>query len=250
MSIAPDFVTDDVVRDMRAHAEAEYPREACGLVIAAGDGPKYLPRTNTAESPETDFRISPQAYAGAARQGAVLAVAHSHPSGPAHPSEADMAGQLASGLTWALVNVLRCSSGAVQAQAPLWWGPGAPVAPYLEREFVTGVADCYSLARDWYRNERGIILPDFARSDSWWESDGNLFAEHLAAAGFAPCDEPEDVGDGYIMQVQARVANHCAVYVGGGLLLHHLAGRLSRKEPVHRWRAHILYRVRHSGGGA
>lgn len=247
MRTKPDFATDDVLRAMMAHAETEHPREACGLIIMADGAPAYLPRENKAEDPVMDFRISPQAYAGAARKGEILAVAHSHPGGPAYPSHADMVGQLASGLPWAIVEVLQCATGAVQAQQPVWWGPGVPVAPLLEREFLPGVADCYALARDWYRTEWGVELPDIARAPDWWLSGGDLLAENLAAAGFERCDEPEEIGDGYIMQVQSGVPNHCAVYVGQGLLLHHLAGRLSKREPVHRWRSHILYRVRLRG---
>lgn len=247
MITPPDFVPQDATAAMLAHAEAEYPRESCGFLISLEGAVQYLPRTNSAENPEADFRISPQAYAGASRQGRILAVVHSHPGGPGHPSESDMAGQLASGLPWALIPVLPCATGGAHAQRPLWWGPDVPVAPLLEREFIHGLADCYALARDWYRTEGGVTLPDFARPDAWWGRGGDVLVANLTAAGFARTDEPEQIGDGYIMQIQSPVPNHCAVYVGGGLLLHHLANRLSRREPVHRWRALILYRVRLGG---
>lgn len=247
MNTPPSFITTAVIQDMQAHGEAEFPRESCGLVIETASGVCYLPRANSAEDPQADFRISPQAYAGAARQGRILAVVHSHPDCPSHPSESDMAGQLASNLPWAIVPVLGTQEGTGHSLRPLWWGPGVPVAPLLEREFVHGLADCYACARDWYRTERGITLPDFARPDAWWEKGGNLLVAQLASAGFVRCDdsdEPEQVGDGFIMQIQSQVPNHCAVYLGGGLILHHLANRLSRTEPVHRWRSHVLYRVR------
>lgn len=250
MMTPPNFVTRDVIDAMLAHAESEYPRECCGFVLSSGGSVRYLPRANSAESPEKDFRISPQAYAGATRQGQILAMVHSHPGGPGHPSESDMAGQLASDLPWAVIPVLSCPTGVAHAQRPLWWGPEVPVAPLLEREFVHGLADCYALARDWYRTEGGLTLPDFARPDAWWEHGGDVLMANMATAGFIRTDEPEQIGDGYIMQIQSPVPNHCAVYVGEGLLLHHLANRLSRKEPVHRWRSQILYRVRlHTGGG-
>lgn len=250
MIIPPSFVTLETKADMLAHAVSEYPRESCGLVLSVDGAAQYLPRTNSAEDPAADFRISPQAYAGAARQGQVLAVVHSHPDGPGHPSESDMAGQIASGLPWTVIPVLRCTTGGAHAQRPLWWGPGVPVAPLLEREFVHGLADCYALVRDWHRTEAGLLLPDFARPDAWWERGGNVLVANMAAAGFARCDEPEQPGDVYVMQIQSPVPNHCAVYVGEGLLLHHLVKRLSRREPVHRWRSHILYRARHQGGRA
>ncbi len=255
MRMPPPCITDQIMADLLAHAEAEYPRESCGLVVLVADGARYLPRANTADDPERDFRISPQGYAGAAKQGQVLAVIHSHPRGPQRPSESDMAGQIASRLPWAIVPMVATEGGRARAQHPLWWGPTVPVAPLLEREFVVGLADCYALARDWYRTQGGAELPDFARpdNDEWWQQGRSIIADQLALAGFARCDDPAPdgiglPGDGFVMQIGSSVPNHVAVYVGGGLLLHHLRGRLSRREPVHRWRSHIVSRVRLSGG--
>lgn len=256
MNTAPGFIFPAAIQAMLDHAEAEFPRESCGLVVETPEGVGYLPRVNSAEDPEADFRISPQAYGGAARQGRILAVVHSHPDCPvacqtvcpAHPSESDMAGQIASGLPWAIVPVLKTLEATGHALRPIWWGPGVPVAPLLERPFVHGLADCYALVRDWHRIERGITLPDFPRPATWWtlpiDHGGNVLLANMAAAGFARTDEPEQPGDVFVMQIQAQVPNHCAVYLGGGLILHHLANRLSRTEPVHRWRSHILFRVR------
>lgn len=243
--MGPDWLTDDAARAMAAHAEADYPREACGLIVRCPEGVQYLPRRNSAANPEADFRIPPQGYVGAARRGEILAVAHSHPRGPAWPSEADMAGQLASGLPWCIVPVRKPSAECpATADAAVWWGPGVPIAPLLEREFVPGIADCYALGRDWYRIERGVTLPDFARPDQWWLHGRDLLTEHLAEAGFVRTDEPAQVGDGVIMQIRCPVPNHVGVYVGGGLMLHHLTDRLSRIEPLYRWRSHVVCRVR------
>lgn len=253
MNTPPDFITEPVILDMQAHAVAEHPRESCGLVILPEGGEaRYLPRVNSADDPERDFRISPQAFAGAARQGRVLAVVHSHPGGPGHPSESDMAGQIASNLPWGIVPVQADVAGAGHALRPHWWGPGVPVAPLLEREFLHGLADCYALVRDWYRTERGVTLPEFARPHEWWtrpkDDGGNVLLDNMAVAGFVRTDEPEQPGDVFVMQIHAQVPNHTAVYLGGGLILHHLAGRLSKCEPAHRWRSHILFRVRLVGG--
>ncbi|PHM49110.1 peptidase P60 [Xenorhabdus hominickii] len=85
--------------------------------------------------------------------------------------------------------------------------------------------------RDWYRLERNIEIPNFARSEGWWNRGENLYMKHYAGAGFTECSGGLQVGDVIIMQVQANEPNHAGVYIGDGLMLHHLYGQLSNQVP-------------------
>jgi [CysO sulfur-carrier protein]-S-L-cysteine hydrolase len=80
-------------RDLEAHADAEAPNEACGL-LAFRDGvaERYLPGANEAASPYR-FQLrpgSPQDFF-LEDEGYELAVFHSHPTDKAEPSRTDMA---------------------------------------------------------------------------------------------------------------------------------------------------------------
>ena len=81
------------------HARAEYPREACGLVV----GDAYWPCENVAADPFDDFEISPAAYLAADATGDLAALIHSHPNGPNEPSGADRQGQEAMALPWVIL---------------------------------------------------------------------------------------------------------------------------------------------------
>ena len=81
-----------VRRELEAHADAEAPNEACGL-IAFRDGvaERFLPATNAAASPyrfqlephdPMDFYLEDEGYE--------LAVFHSHPTDKAEPSRTDV----------------------------------------------------------------------------------------------------------------------------------------------------------------
>ena len=81
-----------VRRELEAHADAEAPNEACGL-IAFRDGvaERFLPATNAAASPyrfqlephdPMDFYLEDEGYE--------LAVFHSHPTDKAVPSRTDI----------------------------------------------------------------------------------------------------------------------------------------------------------------
>jgi proteasome lid subunit RPN8/RPN11 len=77
---------------LAAHAEAEAPNEACGLVLLRdGVAERYVPGRNAAESPyrfELEFD-DPEIWF-AEDEGYELAVFHSHLASPARPSRTDV----------------------------------------------------------------------------------------------------------------------------------------------------------------
>jgi proteasome lid subunit RPN8/RPN11 len=77
---------------LAAHAEAEAPNEACGLILLSdGIAERYVPGRNAAASPyrfELEFD-DPEVWF-AEDDGYELAVFHSHLSAPARPSRTDV----------------------------------------------------------------------------------------------------------------------------------------------------------------
>ncbi|BAQ50283.1 NlpC/P60 family protein [Methylobacterium aquaticum] len=126
----------------------------------------------------------------------------------------------------------------------------------LGREFKHGESDCYSLMRDFYRLNFGIEVPDLARPDSWWEPDAegrhlNLYLDHYQWAGFGLVTsmQPSDwlPGDVLLMAIRSEVANHGAILLPDGKIIHHFAGSLSQIEPYSRpiWRDTTVAILRH-----
>jgi cell wall-associated NlpC family hydrolase len=143
----------------------------------------------------------------------------------------------ASGLPWVIVAVHKGVPGEIHR-----FEPSGYVVPLIGRQFHHGVLDCYTLCRDWYAREAGIMLPDFDRPDDWWD-DGHssLYLDNFRAAGFDVVtnnvrEHPEPLrrGDGILMQIRAKndVPNHAGVYLGEGRgwFIHHLYGRLSSRD--------------------
>ena len=173
----------------------------------------------------------------------MLAVVHSHPNGPLAPSAEDQGQQIATALPWGIV-----TTDGVTASEPLWWGDGIPPPPIEGRDFRWGPAgtdgkgDCYALVRDWYRSERGLVLRDYARDGAWQDENPLLYEEGWQAAGFRPVAE-EDLqpGDGVLFAIRSQgKANHAGIYLGAGILLHHLENRLAERTTLAFWRPSIL----------
>lgn len=224
---------ESTIAAINAHAERDYPRESCGLVVIAKGRERYIPCANTAQGTE-HFVLPAEEYAAAEDIGAITAIVHSHPDAPPQPSQADLVSCEASGLPWHIVRV-DLVDGAAKAgeMAPI--EPSGYKAPLVGRQFFHGVLDCYQLIVDWYAEERGITLKQFERSDNWW-NDGasDLYTEGFPQAGFAHIKDGElpQAGDVILMQIRAKngVPNHAAIYLGDGLMLHHLHGRLSSRD--------------------
>jgi proteasome lid subunit RPN8/RPN11 len=75
-----------------AHARAELPNEACGLVLFDGDtAVEYVPGENASPSPyHFELRIDPLVWVELNDRDVTQAVFHSHLSSPPRPSRTDV----------------------------------------------------------------------------------------------------------------------------------------------------------------
>ena len=78
------------------HARAAHPLEGCGLIVGPGpgEGQRFIPMENALAS-ATAYEIDPAQLIRTLRNlrdagEELVAIYHSHPSGPAHPSRRDI----------------------------------------------------------------------------------------------------------------------------------------------------------------
>jgi len=210
----------------QAHAIAEYPRESCGIFVNG----VFCAVENVAENPHDEFQMPADTWI---KYGAVQAIIHSHIADrhPLEPSAADMARQAETGVPWGIIH-----AGPDSASDVLWFGDHVLDEPLIGRQFVWNVRDCWQLARAYYWQKMRIKVPTVAVSPRWNHAGEDRFSQHIPEVGFVRIHEREvTIGDFALLQIRGQVPNHCAIMCDHEILLHHLEGRLSCREPAHRW---------------
>ena len=85
--------------------------------------------------------------------------------------------------------------------------------------------------------KKGIKLKDYDRTMTPLEFLKNpLFEDYAWRTGFRELrpDEPSEEGDVLLMSIMHPTLNHVAIFLGD-MVLHHLADRLSCREPYSEW---------------
>jgi len=211
------------------HAKDQDPKESCGLLLNIKGKEKYYPCNNLSMTQHQCFIIDPIDYVKADNLGEIIAIVHSHPITPPTPSQADRISCEHSNLPWYIVNP------KTEQWADL--KPEGYKAELCGRPWVWGITDCWSLVRDWYKEEKNIELVDYERSMTPEEFLENpLFEKYAKNTGFRELanDEALKKGDVLLMSILHPTLNHVAIFLGD-MVLHHLADRLSCKEPYSEW---------------
>jgi proteasome lid subunit RPN8/RPN11 len=216
-------------QDALVHAKEQDPKESCGLLLEIKGKEKYFPCKNLSTYSQQCFIIDPNDYVKAEEFGNILAVIHSHPVTPPTASQADKICCEDSKLPWHIVNPKTEQWG--------YYEPSGYKPPLIGRHWVWGITDCWSLVRDWYKEEKNIILRDWDRPTTPQQFlEKPLFESCAWRTGFRELRPDEKLinGDVLLMSILSPTLNHVAIFLDGDVL-HHLADRISCKEPYNQW---------------
>ena len=249
------------------HALSCWPEESCGVITPQG----FVPYPNVSSGDrKLTFAIPAEVWV----EHEILAVVHSHTNGNRHATRIDMEQQAVSGVPWMVI-----VNDEHTIQDVFWLGDEVPIPPLLGRTFRHGVTDCYGLIRDAYRLGRAALadepnaerrihnwpfeptlLMQMPRDHEWWTDPNdlnpgaNLYTANFEAAGFyaLDSDDPPEVGDVFFSRFHPGArhnpkVNHAGLYIGNGLLLHHVEGALSCRSPLHIYQRTIAQWVRYRG---
>lgn len=112
----------------------------------------------------------------------------------------------------------------------------------IGKQFAMGKNDCYSIFRAVFDDNLNIKFPNYARPNDWWlEENLNYYVDRYKKEGFQLLEDPslDDLQPFDVMLIaipdprdlKRIVTNHCAIYLGDGMVLHHRMGTLSSVVP-------------------
>lgn len=234
-------MTDEAKKIFYDFAVSQMPRESCAVVVIK-KGKEHLFICHNKSIFNDQFSIDPDDYAKASLMGEIVAIVHSHVYTSANPSEADKVACEATGLEWFICSV---PTGKWNSFKPTGYK-----APLIGRNWAHGVLDCYSLVRDYYKENLNVELMDFDRESEWWDKGFDLYCEeNFKKAGFVQVSISDlKKHDGLLMQIKSKVVNHAGIYLGNDQFLHHLNRRLSSRDVyAGYYRKHTIKVVRYAG---
>jgi cell wall-associated NlpC family hydrolase len=224
------ILSQKVTEAFKAHVLAEYPNEACGLVIADA----YYPCKNTSPEPTKTFRMEMRERTELEiKHGPITALLHSHPYelsksrcfyngqyNPAWPTEVDQASFLEDNVPWGIV-----ATGGEGITDYIWMNEDE-IAPFERRTFGVFVADCYTCVRDWHRINTGIVMPNVVRKYAYWEEGLNIIEDNLVKLKNAtkyPVEKAQRGDIAVFAMNGSKVINHMGVVLGDNKFFHHFA---------------------------
>ena len=216
-------LSEGLKNEILVHAKDELPKECCGLIIIKKGRTRYKPCENVSDIPKETFILATSDYVKAEEEGEIVAVVHSHPFESPEPSVADKVACEKSNVEWFIVNPTTEKWG--------YYKPSGFKLPFVGREFYFGIIDCYSLVKDYFKQELNIDMNDYFREDRFWEKGESLYEDNFEKEGFIkiPINEIKK-HDLLFMHLEANLPNHAAIYLGEQQILHHVQGRLSSRD--------------------
>ncbi len=234
------FFPKHIIQEAIKYAESKSPEESCGFFIKNNDY-EFIPCENQAENKEANFKISGKDFIETSIKGEIKCILHSH-NNCEWVSESDQKEQQKHKIPFGVIFLKNnCYSDII------FFGDELPVQSLLSRPFIHGAYDCYGLVRDFYRKELQIQLYNYPREMEWWNTDNNLLEGNMINEGFTRVNLKNiKMHDVILFKIRGKNPNHSAVYLGRDLILHHMFGKLSGREPIGPYRRFIVSVWRHN----
>ena len=212
-------------RKIKEHSEKDYPNECCGLIVERKRKPAVVECLNSANDKLNNFKISSIDYLRASEYGEIKALYHSHTQDD-HSDNFTPLDLLNEGHGIEVILYLKNKNKFLISSEHNY------LNKYLERDYKIGVTDCFTLIKDFYRENLNICFNDydydevdFFTKSNWEDKHVSPFDYFYTKEGFLDVNyddikihdiilfnDPKRYNNGY--------TNHLGMYVGNSTILH------------------------------
>jgi len=190
--------------------------EICGFVVKNN----LIPCENISSNPTKHFQISPVDYMVTCQIGNPDYLYHSH-----HNNEEFSDLDKITLYNHKIRGLLYCKKN----NKFKIFLPESYQNKYIDRSFKIGQNDCLSLVTEYYKNELGVELPAFDRTENWYTENPNRINENIPVRLIKVAEAQKN--DIIVFDLlNNKMPSHIAIYLGNDMILHQPRGRQSTIE--------------------
>jgi len=234
----PMNLTKHIKEHIKSHALENHPNECCGLIVEKNTKHEVFKCRNISTSPLTSFSLDPLDYLKCSSRGKIKSVYHSHLEEEEF-SEADKTNSSYHNVNYIMFNIKNNSFRE--------FNPKKQRTLYLNKPFKVGVNDCFTLVRDYLRENTKTQLPSevckayfFGARKENLQKAIDLIDE--VALSYVKKDflkisvsHINELKKSDILVIGLRENNtplHLAVYLGDNMVIHHPRNKYVTTEKV------------------
>lgn len=213
------MLTNLLKQQIKEHALKTPLEETCGLICSSGDSLLYYPCKNMSSNKKNHFEVSVFDYLRISENNKIVGMAHSQQS--ILPSSLDIVNSLGHNIKSYIYSTEHDQFIEVTENHLKY-------SKYLGLSFEINKNDCLSIVKNFYKNEFGIILGEYFRTDNWYKDNPNIIKESYEKENLIEVNKKElRFGDILVFSFA-----HLGIYLEKDLLLHHTRDKYSNIEKL------------------
>lgn len=227
------ILTEKIKKSIKDQSLSKPNEEICGILYLNGEKIEIFPCQNIAEDPKRFFSISGENYFNCSKLGKIIAIYHSH------LNENDFSEFDKLNAEKHKINFIIYS---IKTDDFYYYEPCGYEIPLLNRNYVVGYMDCFSLIKDYYKQKCNIIIEELTHPYRFVYGKENhpennrvydILPEFFKSNGFIEVNDLKK--HDLILCKTAKIPSpvHSLVYIGDNQVIHHPREQKAIIEPFH-----------------
>tara|TARA_Y100000004_G_C8862084_1_gene389527 strand:- start:221 stop:964 length:744 start_codon:yes stop_codon:yes gene_type:complete len=230
------MLTEDIKNSIKSHALEKAPEECCGLIFDDGVKMNSFKCKNDAQNPLVNFSINPIDYLKCSYRGNIVATYHSHKNNDMF-SYLDKENSINHRLDYVMYNIKSNSFHHYDYKKNKIF--------YLNIPFQVGKNDCFTLVRNYMKENLSVELPEeviraYKKGSEKKDLQKSIDLIEKVSLDYderkffkVKIENKSDLKENDIVVLGLKgKPMHLGVFLGNGLILHHPRNKFATSEQV------------------